>query len=287
MPRIARRPRFSVITTLVCGIAVLALSRCLTHLAFCGGSGATFRSSELLQSRSSLAASVDQRLRLRPSGSPPSPIARRAGDAGVLSEQRLSTLRSAWAAGIGFALALGVGLGFGLPDVLQAIGSDNGLLAGFLRLNFFVPVLLGGAGALEHWLHGANMALALIAMGGIGSYVGWQIRQARIAGEPTADITAPFGIRHEIIMGLMTLVFTAGGVGGLLFTLYEGRPLFDSPHGVLAVVALLLLYAQGALGFAMKQNESLRSAHSIMGSATMGALGLLMTYGIFLGLTTN
>mmetsp|Transcript_20907 Transcript_20907/g.62326 ORF Transcript_20907/g.62326 Transcript_20907/m.62326 type:complete len:293 (-) Transcript_20907:41-919(-) len=203
------------------------------------------------------------------------------------SEARLSTLRGAWAGVSGATLGVGLGLGLGLPGVLGAIGDKNGLLAGFLKLNFFVPELLGGKdSALEHWIHPANMAIVLIAMGGIGSYVGWQIRQARLAGEPTGEITAPLGARHELIMGLMTFFMTAGGIGGMLFTLYEGRPLLQSPHALTGCVSMLLLYAQAFLGFQMKNDDSLRSAHSVLGSLTMGVFALHLVYGVVLGIST-
>merc|ERR1712107_890900 len=113
------------------------------------------------------------------------------------------------------------------------------------------------------------------------------IRQARLAGKPTAGITAPLGATHELIMTLMTLFMTGGYIGGELFTLYEGRPLFSSTHSITGSLALLLLYGQAVLGYNMKGSDAGRSVHSILGSATMGLLAVHGLYGIVLGFTTK
>lgn len=49
----------------------------------------------------------------------------------------------------------------------------------------------------------------------------------------------------------MTLFFLAGGQGGILFTLIQGRPIFESPHTITAIAGLALLAANGVLGNVM------------------------------------
>eukprot|EP00898_Chlorokybus_atmophyticus_P003194 jgi/Chlat1/3876/Chrsp26S04016 len=92
---------------------------------------------------------------------------------------------------------------------------------------------------LIHWGHPGNMAVVLLAMGGYGSYLGWQIRtsgdQAWIAKAKDS---------HPKIMAGMFFFFAAGAVGGLTSLLTQGKPLLESPHALTGLAGLSLLAAQ-------------------------------------------
>ncbi|CAI5522781.1 unnamed protein product [Closterium sp. Naga37s-1] len=75
---------------------------------------------------------------------------------------------------------------------------------------------------LIHWGHPGNMAVVLLAMGGYGSYLGWQIR---LASSPEAKAAARAA--HPPIMGFMFLFFAIGATGGLTSLVTTGRPIFE------------------------------------------------------------
>jgi hypothetical protein len=64
------------------------------------------------------------------------------------------------------------------------------------------------------WGHGSAMATVLFAMGGIGAFLGWQIRLG--GGSNTYAFTLGKTAReqHPLIMGLAFFFFLLGGQGG-------------------------------------------------------------------------
>uniref|UniRef100_A0A7S4GID7 Uncharacterized protein n=1 Tax=Eutreptiella gymnastica TaxID=73025 RepID=A0A7S4GID7_9EUGL len=170
---------------------------------------------------------------------------------------------------------------------LEGLGAEGTPLNSYIK--FWIPLVdgaLGGNDALIHWLHPVNMGIVLLAMGGYGTYLGFDIRRARLEGTPRTEALA--GASHPALMGLMTVLFALGGQGGLLFTLYEGRPLFSSEHSVTGVAGITLLLAQGVLGKVMKvqNSDTLRTAHTVIGSAIMILLLIHAGLGLKLGLSS-
>ncbi|CAI5525803.1 unnamed protein product [Closterium sp. Naga37s-1] len=128
---------------------------------------------------------------------------------------------------------------------------------------------------LIHWGHPGNMAVVLLAMGGYGSYLGWQIR---LASSPEAKAAARAA--HPPIMGFMFLFFAIGATGGLTSLVTTGRPIFESPHAYSGMAGLVLLTIQTAMTALFKGNPDLRGVHGSLGILIMvlfvahGLLGL-------------
>jgi len=136
-----------------------------------------------------------------------------------------------------------------------------------------------------HWFHAINMGIVLVAMGGYGTALGWKIRAGE-GDEPTIGTPDTAAELHPKLMAAMGLFFAAGGQGGLLFTLLEGRGLLESPHAVSALGGLGLLGLQGVLGNVMKDDENLRTAHAFLGTSLMALFVVHAGLGIKLGLAT-
>lgn len=86
-----------------------------------------------------------------------------------------------------YTLAAGLGIERGLTPIAQQ-------LAG---LNLPEPLI--------HWGHPANMAVVLFAMGGYGSYLGWQIRTS----DDADTIIMAKQMHPKLTLG-MTLFFSLG-----------------------------------------------------------------------------
>jgi len=129
------------------------------------------------------------------------------------------------------------------------------------------------------------MAVALGAMGGYGTYLGWQVRAGNGAEKslsPTGDTMAEL---HPKLMGIMTLIFLAGGQGGLLFQIVEGRAVFSSPHALTATAGLLLLASNAVLSTLMKESPALRTTHAFLGTSLMAVFLVHAGLGVQLALS--
>ncbi|KAI5073137.1 hypothetical protein GOP47_0011150 [Adiantum capillus-veneris] len=133
---------------------------------------------------------------------------------------------------------------------------------------------------LVHWGHPGNMAVVLFAMGGYGSYLGWQIRLA-----DDLEVKAKAKDLHPKLLGGMFFFFSLGATGGILSLLTSGKPIFESPHAVTGLSGLALLATQTALTGLFESNPSLRSVHAVLGSGIMLLFLLHAAFGLQLGLS--
>jgi hypothetical protein len=133
---------------------------------------------------------------------------------------------------------------------------------------------------LVHWGHPGNMAVVLLAMGGYGSWLGWQIRTS-----DNADLIIKAKQLHPKLAGGMTFFFSLGALGGLTSLLMQGKPLFQSPHAITGIVGLLALYLQGMLSLFFEDDPNARTLHAYFGSGLMVLFVVHMTLGIKLGLS--
>lgn len=95
-----------------------------------------------------------------------------------------------------------------------------------------------------HWVHGSAMLTVLLAMGGIGSFLGWQVRLGNGSDEYWFTLGKTAREQHPLIMGLATLFFLAGGQGGLVLLMTQGKDILHSDHAVTALAGLSLLAIQ-------------------------------------------
>lgn len=123
---------------------------------------------------------------------------------------------------------------------------------------------MGLPDALVKWGHPGNMAVVLAAMGGFGTYKGFQIKLS-----DDADVVAEASDMHPKLMGGMTFFFALGAIGGLLSLTMQGKPLFESAHAITGIIGLLLLALQTATSFIIDDDADMRSIHSGMGAFTM------------------
>merc|ERR1711871_1705322 len=122
---------------------------------------------------------------------------------------------------------------------------------------------MGVPDLLIHWGHGAAMGTVLVAMGGIGAFLGYQVRAGNGAGEYWFTLGKTAREPHPLIMGLMAFFFLLGGQGGLV-----------------------LLATQAALPLLFEsKGEAARTAHATLGTATMAALFVHAFNGVNLGLS--
>eukprot|EP00238_Polyblepharides_amylifera_P013436 CAMPEP_0196584072 /NCGR_PEP_ID=MMETSP1081-20130531/45704_1 /TAXON_ID=36882 /ORGANISM="Pyramimonas amylifera, Strain CCMP720" /LENGTH=191 /DNA_ID=CAMNT_0041905159 /DNA_START=74 /DNA_END=649 /DNA_ORIENTATION=- len=151
---------------------------------------------------------------------------------------------------------------------------------GFLNpaADFFLG--LGLPEPLVHWGHPAAMAVVLLAVGGYGSYLGWQIR----VGED-GELVAKATDLHPLLMVFMTANFTIGATGGLLSLVMQGQPAFSTSHFATGITGLILLYLQGMLSLFFEDDPNARTAHAYFGSAIMALFVIHMFVGIKLGLS--
>lgn len=133
---------------------------------------------------------------------------------------------------------------------------------------------------LLHWGHPGNMAVVLFAMGGYGSYLGWQIRLS-----DDMAVKAKAKDLHPKLLGGMFFFFSLGATGGILSLLTSGKPIFESPHAVTGLLGLALLTAQTALTGFFEGNSSPRGVHAFLGSGIMLLFLVHAVFGLQLGLS--
>lgn len=113
-------------------------------------------------------------------------------------------------------------------------------------VNLWVPLFKSFplSESVLHWGHGSAMAIVLLAMGGTGSFLGWQIRRGN--GNKVFPFTLGNVARkeHPKVMGLATLFFFLGGQGGLVLQAAQGHYILKSEHASTALVGLSLLLVQ-------------------------------------------
>ena len=156
-------------------------------------------------------------------------------------------------------------------------------------VNIWVPLFEGAKAAglapdfLLHWGHGAAMFTVLFAMGGYGSFLGWQTRLGN--GDVEFPLTLGDTAReiHPKLMGAALFFFLLGGQGGLVLLATAGEPILQSAHSSTAIIGLGLLLAQASLGVTMGGSELKRTVHAYLGSATMLALFVHAYFGFNLG----
>ena len=122
-------------------------------------------------------------------------------------------------------------------------------------------------------------------MGGIGTFLGWQIRQGNGNAEYFFTLGKTAREQHPLIMGLATFFFLLGGQGGLVLLATQGKPILESPHAITAVVGLSLLFVQALLPllFSKENGSNFRTLHALLGSSTMVALVIHGFNGYILG----
>lgn len=133
---------------------------------------------------------------------------------------------------------------------------------------------------LVHWGHPGNMAVVLFAMGGYGSYLGWQIRLS-----DDVEVKAMAKDLHPKLLGGMFFFFALGATGGITSLLTSDKPIFESPHAVTGLIGLTLLAIQTALPALFGGNPGLRNVHGLLGSGIMTLFLIHSVLGLQLGLS--
>uniref|UniRef100_A0A383W485 Cytochrome b561 domain-containing protein n=1 Tax=Tetradesmus obliquus TaxID=3088 RepID=A0A383W485_TETOB len=141
---------------------------------------------------------------------------------------------------------------------------------------------LGLPSALVRWGHPGNMAVVLLAMGGYGSYLGWQIRTS-----DDGDMIAKAKELHPKLSLGMFFFFALGATGGMMSLIMQGKPIFESSHVVTGLTGLALLSFQAMLPAFFSDSKDARTVHAYLGSAIMALFLLHGALGLQLGLSLS
>ena len=126
------------------------------------------------------------------------------------------------------------------------------------------------------------MGIVLFAMGGYGTYLGWNIRSSPRDKFETAPLPAPLAgsvadlgkstaEMHATLMAAMGFVFFLGANGGLVLSLVQDKPITESVHFSTSIIGFAMLAIQGSLTklFDGQNAQAARTAHALLGTATM------------------
>jgi len=130
-----------------------------------------------------------------------------------------------------------------------------------------------------HWFHALNMGIVLGAMGGYGTFLGWNMRmnpsqKMELAPGPGANLGKEFpytspdhasrslpgksGVLltkyisagkssselHSTLMGAMGVIFFLGANGGIVLSLVQDKPITESVHFTTAMIGFAMLAIQ-------------------------------------------
>jgi len=137
--------------------------------------------------------------------------------------------------------------------------------------------------ALIHWGHAAAMGMVLLAMGGFGTFLGWQIRLGNGATVYPLTLSKTAAEMHPLLMGAALFFFFLGGQGGLVLLATQGQPILQSAHSSTAVIGLSLMAAQAVLGKTMGASPEKRTIHAFLGTGVFVLLLAHMFFGLNLG----
>eukprot|EP00929_Paragymnodinium_shiwhaense_P090792 TRINITY_DN508_c0_g1_i1.p2 TRINITY_DN508_c0_g1~~TRINITY_DN508_c0_g1_i1.p2 ORF type:complete len:242 (-),score=41.87 TRINITY_DN508_c0_g1_i1:345-1010(-) len=173
------------------------------------------------------------------------------------------------------------------PDKFLDLSGVEGPVTDYV--NIWVPMFKSAqeAGiapeALIHWGHAGAMGMVLLAMGGFGSFLGWQIRLGNGATVYPLTLGKTAAEMHPLLMGAALFFFFLGGQGGLVLLATQGVPILQSAHSSTAVIGLGLMAIQAALGKTMGESPEKRTAHAFLGTGVMLVLLVHMVFGLNLG----
>jgi len=141
---------------------------------------------------------------------------------------------------------------------------------------------LGIPEPIVHWGHPFFMSIVIVAMGSYAGITGWKVRLQK--DDPSRSA-------HKRVALWMTTFLAMGYTGGLLSLVMQKQPLLESPHFWTGSAVLLLLGLNGSLslfGFGNQNVEianKFRTAHALVGTATLSLLVFHALLGVRLGLS--
>lgn len=167
-------------------------------------------------------------------------------------------------------------------------GFVNGMTSYF---NLYAPLLKGLnlPPFILHWFHALNMGVVLFAMGGYGTFLGWNMRSnpsQKMELAPGPNLGKSTSEMHSTLMTAMGVIFFLGANGGLVLSLVQDKPITESVHFTTAMIGFAMLAIQGSItkAFVGENAQVARTAHAFFGTATMGLFIFHASQGLALGL---
>lgn len=137
---------------------------------------------------------------------------------------------------------------------------------------------------ITHWGHPLMMGIVIFAMGSAAALAGWKIR----TGEPGATMASmPVRKFHKKVSLWMTTFIAMGYSGGLLSLVMQDQPILESPHFWTGSAVLALLGLNGAISMSKfgGGKDSLKNAHTYIGTAAVVLMVVHAALGLKLGLS--